>query len=353
LKEFIPKVIECRDELSYKLIMLELIGEIQDTHANIWQKDEVLSQFYGKKIVPLEINFIENKAVVVRKFEQLEDTSKINIGDVITEINGVKTDKLIEEKIKYCPASNYPTQLRDFAARLLRTNKDFLQVTIENGNSIFQERLSTVKIGEINFMGEKVPSHKELAGDIGYIYPGTLEKGEIDTIMETFIHKDGLIIDLRCYPSDFIVFSLGKYLMPKPTGFVKFTFGSIENPGKFSFSEILKVREDNNNYFKGKIIILINETTLSQAEYTAMALRVAPKSTVLGSTTAGADGDFSRIILPGNIRTGISGIGVYYPDGTETQRVGIIPDIELKPTIEGIKNERDELLEMAIELINE
>jgi len=29
----------------------------------------------------------------------------------------------------------------------------------------------------------------------------------------------------------------------------------------------------------------------------------------------------------------ISGIGVYYPDGTETQRIGIIPDIELRPTL--------------------
>ena len=47
----------------------------------------------------------------------------------------------------------------------------------------------------------------------------------------------------------------------------------------------------------------------------------------------------------------ISGIGVYYPNGDETQRVGIIPDIEVKPTIDGIKKGRDELLEKAIDLI--
>jgi C-terminal processing protease CtpA/Prc len=49
----------------------------------------------------------------------------------------------------------------------------------------------------------------------------------------------------------------------------------------------------------------------------------------------------------------ISGIGVYYPDGTETQRIGIVPEIEIKPTIEGMKNNKDELLEKAIELIEE
>ena len=49
----------------------------------------------------------------------------------------------------------------------------------------------------------------------------------------------------------------------------------------------------------------------------------------------------------------ISGIGVYYPDGTETQQVGIVPDIEMKPTIKGIKNGEDELLDRAIEIIKQ
>ena len=49
----------------------------------------------------------------------------------------------------------------------------------------------------------------------------------------------------------------------------------------------------------------------------------------------------------------ISSIGIYYPDGGETQRIGIVPDIEVKPTIDGIRNGKDELLEKAIELISE
>jgi C-terminal processing protease CtpA/Prc len=107
------------------------------------------------------------------------------------------------------------------------------------------------------------------------------------------------------------------------------------------------------DYYKNKIIIVINELTQSSAEYHTMAFRVAPNAVVLGSTTAGADGNVSTIMLPGNIRTMISGIGVYYPDGTETQRVGIIPDIEMQPTIKGIKNGEDELLDRAIEIIKQ
>lgn len=83
-----------------------------------------------------------------------------------------------------------------------------------------------------------------------------------------------------------------------------------------------------------------------------MALRVAPNAIVLGSTTSGADGNVSAIYLPGNVFTYISGIGVLNPDRSETQRIGIIPDIEIKPTIKGIQNGKDELLEKAIEIIN-
>ena len=140
--------------------------------------------------------------------------------------------------------------------------------------------------------------------------------------------------------------------MPKPTSFVKFTSGSISEPGEFIFTKTLKVGENRDDYYKGKIIIIVNAKTQSNAEYTTMALRVAPKATVIGSTTAGADGNVSKIILPGNIRTMISGIGVYYPDRTETQRVGIVPDIEINPTIEEIRNGTDGLLNKAIKLIN-
>jgi len=103
--------------------------------------------------------------------------------------------------------------------------------------------------------------------------------------------------------------------------------------------------------YQGKLIVLINELSQSQAEYTAMAFRAGDNTTIIGSTTAGADGNISTILLPGGLRTMISGIGVYYPNGEETQKVGIVPDVEVKPTIAGIRNNKDELLEKAIELI--
>jgi C-terminal processing protease CtpA/Prc len=104
-------------------------------------------------------------------------------------------------------------------------------------------------------------------------------------------------------------------------------------------------------HYAGKVVILVDEVSLSQAEYTAMAFRAAPHATVVGSTTAGADGNVSDFALPGGLRTMISGIGVFYPDKKPTQQIGIVPDKVVYPTIEGLRNGRDEVLEYGIRQI--
>src|SRR6185437_13436855 len=130
--------------------------------------------------------------------------------------------------------------------------------------------------------------------------------------------------------------------------FVKFTSGSIYYPGMFAVGAALGSKGDNK--YKGKVVVIVNEETQSQAEYTTMAFQSSPNVTVIGSTTAGADGNVSTIILPGGISTMISGLGVLYPDGV-TQRKGVRIDEVVKPTIAGIKAGSDELVERAKAII--
>ena len=131
---------------------------------------------------------------------------------------------------------------------------------------------------------------------------------------------------------------------------MKFTGGNLHNPGEFTFPENIEIRSKGKTY-QGKVVVSLNELSQSQAEYTAMAFQAGENTTIIGSTSAGADGNISAIMLPGGLRTIISGIGVYYPNGEETQRIGIVPDIKLEPTIKGIRNGKDELLEKAIQVI--
>ena len=82
-----------------------------------------------------------------------------------------------------------------------------------------------------------------------------------------------------------------------------------------------------------------------------MALQSAPNSIVIGSATAGADGNVSQLLLPGNISTLFSALGIYYPNDQVAQRIGISINEIVKPTVEGLKKERDEVLERAIEIV--
>ena len=104
--------------------------------------------------------------------------------------------------------------------------------------------------------------------------------------------------------------------------------------------------------YKGKVIILVNETSQSHAEFTAMILQTGDNAITIGSQTSGADGNVDRFEMVGGYKTMITGIGIFYPDETETQRKGIKIDIEVKPTIQGIIDRKDEVLERAIEYAN-
>jgi C-terminal processing protease CtpA/Prc len=147
-----------------------------------------------------------------------------------------------------------------------------------------------------------------------------------------------------------MVFALGQLLVDKPTVFVRLTAPDLANPGAFTFvpDEVLHPQLP---HYPGRIVILVDEVSLSQAEYTAMAMRVAPGAVVVGSQTSGADGNISNIPLPFGMSTLISGLGVFTPQGASTQQVGIAHDVEALPTIEGIAAGRDEVLEVGIRQI--
>jgi C-terminal processing protease CtpA/Prc len=171
--------------------------------------------------------------------------------------------------------------------------------------------------------------------------------------MEEFKDTRGLIVDLRQYPSDPIVYTLANYIMPQPAAFSNFSFANPAVPGQFQMMEPTPFvcGTENPDLYKGEVVILISEKTLSHAEFTAMSLGQSPNATVIGGPSNGADGNVVALVLPGGISTSFSGLGVYTPDGGQTQRVGVQPDIFCYPTIAGIAQGRDELLEKAIQYI--
>jgi len=278
-------------------------------------------------------------------------------GDVIVQVEGKPVADIVKARQPITPASNEPTQLRNTANDLLRGATAQVALVVRRAGREFPVTVERVPISKLNLginygtPDPKAAAWKMLPNNIGYLALGTIHNADLPQIMADAKGTKGLIIDIRNYPSEFVVFSLSKYLLDKPKDFVCFSALKATYPGFFDRTPALKVAPGPGRAYPGKVVILVNELSQSQAEYTTMALRTTPGATVVGSTTAGADGNVSAIILPGNVRTAISGLGVYYPDGRETQRIGIVPNVEVKPTIKGIAEGRDEVLEKAVQLV--
>ena len=357
LIEYIPIFLRTKDELEYELALSQLIAEINDTHGTTGTGFDKMNKWKGSNYPPVHVKFIENQLVVTDYFNpKLKDKVGLEIGDVITKIQGNSVDSIVREVSKYYPASNTPALLRKISADILRSDKDSIDISIMTStNSTENTKLTLYPKSKLNWYANyKVTndkSYKMLQNDIGYITLANIQKEDVPKIKDEFKNTKGMIIDIRNYPNASVYEELGEYFISTDTPFVKYTEPNFNNPGEFIYQEPTVLKANKNTY-KGKIIVLVNEITQSHAEYTAMAFRTAKKTTIIGSTTAASDGNVSYIYLPGGIRTRFTGLGMYYPDGTETQRVGIIPDIEVIPTIEGIRQGKDELMDKAIEVIN-
>lgn len=345
LKKYISKFLHADNELSYKLLLIELIKETNDTHAANYNMGNIVEHFFGLNDITIKAKIINNQ-VIVSDFKNIQE---LKLGDQILTIDEENIDIKITNIRKYTIASNKASESRDVLSKLFRTNKDYVTIGFKRKKKIYK---TTVKSAKFNYLYEDKPSHLNLSNEIGYIYPGTLERNEITGILKAFKNKKGIIFDLRCYPNDLILYPATEALLPKPVEFARISTTTLRNIGEFKISTNVIAGISNPDYYKGRVAVLIDENTQSSAEFTAMALQTLPNVKVIGSQTAGADGDVSDIILPGNVQTIMSGIGVYYPDLKGTQRVGIVPDIKLSPTKKGIEKGVDEILERAVKYIN-
>ena len=205
-------------------------------------------------------------------------------------------------------------------------------------------------------------SHELLENNIGLINPGAITSGEIHDIMRNFADTDGLIVDLRQYPNVPFLYELSGYLLDEVYPHAIFTTPVDSMPGVFGFTRTgisgpgamwPYLPEESTFFYEKEVVLLMDTITASQPETTIMSLRNGPNVTVLGKNSMGANGNVVSLPLPGGFGLAFSGIGVYYPDGSQTQRIGLSPDIYVERTIVGVKEGIDEILETAIRFLLE
>jgi C-terminal processing protease CtpA/Prc len=346
LRELLPVFARARERTAYELALAQLIAHVHDSHAQLFSTDAHPPA--GPCGLRLTVRFIDGQAVVV---EAGPDTMLLP-GDVVLALDGRAVEDLIDEWRPYLSASNEWTRLRDLRLILARGECGPAAITIDRDGrklGLSLERVPDWKPEPRNAWVDDRPGDTfQLLGEqVAYIKLSTIERADVGGYIKAAAGTKGLVIDVRNYPNAEVLDKLGGHLVDMRTGFVRYTYPDLSNPGAFLWTDMQGLSRKRPHY-TGKIVVLVNELTQSAAEHHTMAFRAAPGAIVIGSPTAGADGNVSRFALPGDEWTIFSGLGVFWPDKRPTQRVGIVPDILATPTREGIRDGRDEVLERAL-----
>jgi C-terminal processing protease CtpA/Prc len=356
LKEILPEVLKVEGYEDFYTVMKKMVSKIDDSHTDFYMYPDSSAGGKKKKFFPADGKIIDEKIVITQILgDSLAEAYNIKVGDVITKINDKTIKDFISENRDLICASNDAAYLDKLIKEVLVNYSENVKVEfLKDGkyetkdmiwSNYHDSHRNEFKKGAM----KKKDKFKLLDNNIGYVDMGIIKPRNIPAMIETLKSTKAIVFDMRNYPNETFA-DISQFLNSEEKEFAIYIRPYYTYPGRFIWDGKSKSGSANKDNYKGKVIVLLNEKSISQAEWTAMCFQAAGNTTIIGSQTAGADGNVSQFDFEG-FHTLFSGIGVFYPDGKETQRIGIVPDIEVKPTIKGIQEGKDEVLDRAIQFI--
>lgn len=341
---------------SYLRETRRMIAELDDNHA---QYGGGIFELFGRYRVPLNTGFVEGRLIVITPDTvpvKSERKAPFQVGDEIVAVEDKPVEYYMEQTREFISCSNENDVLAATADQILRTKKNRPLSIRYRRDGMTRDTLAQVEAISGNFDYVYLFKHKkpaEIINDsIGYIYPAKYKYPSLQ-IINLLAKTKGLVIDLRCYPTGEFAAFMGKYIVPDN---IEAPFCElhpiIDLPGIF-YKEPYTWGTYQGDKYAHPIVVLVNSKTQSYAETSAQWMQNNLNVIVIGTQSAGANGNISEFILPRGILGAFSGLGWYYPDGWVVNRQGVKIDCEIRPTLEGIRDERDEMLEAALRLIEE
>lgn len=353
LEQALPLIIDAKSEEDFYVAMKRMATNLNDGHVEFFIYNSMKdSQYY----FPATGKIIDEKFVVTKILgDSLAEADNIKIGTVITKINGKTIKELAVENRNLICASNEAGYLNKLVLSILRNGSENVEVEFLNDGRYETKSMiwfdyhdshrNEFKKGAM----KKVDKFKLMDNNVGYVNMGVIKPKHIPDMIQALKSTKAIVFDMRNYPNG-TYGEIANFLNAQENKFAIYTYPYLNYPGRFRWTEGTNCGSENKDNYKGQVIVLLNEKSISQSEWTAMCFQTAGNTTIIGSQTAGADGNTFEFDFKG-FHTLFSGIGVYYPDKRETQRIGIVPDIEVKPTIEGIQKGKDEVLDRALVFI--
>ena len=357
LPEFLARMDTVGSEREYALVIAEMAARLHDNHVRL--RGASIDRAMGEAALPQRLAVVEDRVVVTEKHDGTA-AADVDRWDEVLTIDGEPVAAAMARLERFVSWATPGTRDRNLtrsalgrgaegtSARLQLRGADgrLREVTLPRSRSYLQpprERRS----------GEVV---KVLPGAIGYVDLDRLTVPEVDAMFEQLKDTRAIVFDMRGYPNG-TAWSIAPRLNVKGAKEAAifeppqlFGGGGWEEPGRGQWAQHLPPGEGKPLY-RGRVLMLIDARTQSQAEHTGLFFEAACDVVFVGSPSAGSNGDVTRLIIPGGLEVSFTGQGVRHADGRQLQRVGLRPHIGVAPTLTGLRAGRDEVLERALALV--
>jgi len=357
-KGFLPNAINCNNREEYINLLKEMSSNLNDCHVYLWRYDR-------KPIfkIPLKALYIDEKIIITEVLNvDFKNKYQVEVGDEITSVNGESIGELIKRKNKTISASRRETYFRDLITEILLGTVDTnFTLTLVNNAGVSRNIRGEYGKYKLSFKSSSANYMliQELNDNILYVKLYAIGEDETQDLEAKLRQFQNVIFDLRGYPSYPQMLPLLKRLCRSN----KLDWGKAKIPvishnwsseiSKFETYLTMHTQLDATPEFKNNIVVLANANTQSYAESICDTLCLNSEAVFIGSNTAGANGNVTYISLPGNLYLSFTGMVNLDKKGDSMQKVGLKPDIEVIPTLEAIKENRDELIERAVEYFRE
>lgn len=367
----IPEVHAAPDMVAYYQVLQELVSLLNDGHTVVMFSREIRASL---DTPPLELGMIEEKIVIVRAGGTQEIREQnIHPGLEIVAVDGCPAGEYLHaHAIRYYKGGT-PQWGNAFGLfNLLQGPKNEtvnLMLNDSSGKSSFVHLTRNSEIGNGQTFKHRILDHeplleKKTIGGIVYFRLSTFDDERIvDEFNREFDHLDletvtGMIIDIRFNigGETGIAFSVLSRLIDRPLEAAKWrtrkylpAYRAWGNPEEWLEEQMLPVQPYPGPRYTGPLAVLIGPHTFSSAEDFLVPLAYSKRGMLIGEKTAGSTGQPLRVLLPGGGYCLICTIQSTFPDGREFVGYGIESDIVVHPTQKDIFEDRDPVLEEAIQ----
>jgi C-terminal processing protease CtpA/Prc len=362
-QKYLPKIAGTRDARTYNLAIAEFIARTRDSDTRLQSK--TLSAYFGEAPVGIRLRLVENKPVITEVLDPAAKVAGVRPGDVVLKVDGETISDRANREARYVPASTQQSLGYLVSQRVLNGpdgSTAALAIEDHDGNmkevklkrsKRFLSALQDQRTGDVV---------KILPGNIGYVDLDRLAVGQVDAMFDRLQHTNAIIFDMRGSPHG-TAEQIAARLAAKPEVPAAILTGILNlapdlpngepatQSGTYFF--IQRVPPTAEPRYKGKTAMLIDERTMGLGERAALLFEAANRTTLVGTPSAGADGDVTNFAVPGGIVISFSGLDVRGARGGQVQRLGLQPSIRAVPAIADIRAGRDEALNTAVEYLSQ